>query len=67
VGAVAEPVVARESQVVCSHGDRFDSTLVGGSERLVERIVADRRLQAFPIKASDDLSYAGDTVNPPPP
>lgn len=41
----------------------FDSTLVGGSNALVQRIVDDSRLEAFPVSPTDDLGSGGDTVN----
>lgn len=41
----------------------FDSTLVGGSESLVQRILDDGRLEAFPVSPTDDLGSGGDTVN----
>jgi hypothetical protein len=44
----------------------FDSTLVGGSRALVEEICADEALEAFEVEEDDDLSLAGDTVNPVP-
>lgn len=42
----------------------FDSTLVGGSEALVEHIVGNPDLEAFRVNPSDDLAVRGDTVNP---
>lgn len=44
----------------------FDSTLVAGSEDLVEQIVTDPHLEAFRAHLSDDLTGHGDTVNPRP-
>ncbi|MEA4944203.1 MAG: hypothetical protein VB080_07165 [Propionicimonas sp.] len=42
----------------------FDSTLVGGSRTLVDAILADGTFEAFEVLADDDLSWAGDTLNP---
>jgi len=42
----------------------FDSTLVGGSERLVEQIVTDPHLEAFRVSHRGNLTHLGDTVNP---
>lgn len=44
----------------------FDSTLVAGSEALVQEIVHDDELEAFRVESTDDLTMAGDTVNPAP-
>ncbi|MGC5167951.1 hypothetical protein [Luteimicrobium sp. DT211] len=44
----------------------FDSTLVGGSRALVEAICGDETLEAFEVTEDDDLSLAGDTLNPVP-
>jgi hypothetical protein len=45
----------------------FDSTLVGGSEKLARWILEDRRLEAFPVDPRDLLTWNADKVNPPPP
>lgn len=42
----------------------FDSTLVGGSKILVERITSHLALEAFRVNASDDLTIRGDPINP---
>lgn len=42
----------------------FDSTLVGGSESLVEQIVTDPHLEAFRVSRRGNLTHLGDTVNP---
>lgn len=42
----------------------FDSTLVGGSRRLVDSILADPGLETFEVGPDDDLTWDGDTVNP---
>jgi len=41
----------------------LDSTLVGGSARLIKAVLADPRLEAFPVRPSDSLQYDADTVN----
>lgn len=43
----------------------FDSTLVGGSRELVDAILADDTFEAFEVGSDDDLTWDGDTVNPP--
>lgn len=43
----------------------FDSTLVGGSRALVDAILADEVFEAFEVGPDDDLTWDGDTVNPP--
>jgi hypothetical protein len=43
----------------------FDSTLVGGSENLVEEILSKPEFEAFPISPSDSLTWDADRVNPP--
>lgn len=43
----------------------FDSTLVGGSRELVDAILADDTFEAFEVGPDDDLTWDGDTVNPP--
>jgi hypothetical protein len=45
----------------------FDSTLVAGSEELVEEITNHPELEAFTVGPTDDLSHAGDEINPHPP
>jgi len=44
----------------------FDSTLVAGSEALIQEIVNHDELEAFRVEVTDDLTTAGDTVNPAP-
>jgi hypothetical protein len=41
----------------------FDSTLVGGSARLIEAVLADPRLEALPVRPDDSLQADADTVN----
>jgi hypothetical protein len=45
----------------------FDSTLVAGSEGLVADITGHPDLEAFAVKSTDDLTFEGDRINPPPP
>lgn len=44
----------------------WDSTLIAASGDVAQAILADRRLEAFPVGYDDDLSWCGDTVNPRP-
>jgi hypothetical protein len=44
----------------------FDSTLVAGSDALIEEIVHNDELEAVRVESTDDLTAAGDTVNPGP-
>lgn len=44
----------------------FDSTLVAGSDALLQEIVDSAELEAFRVESTDDLTTAGDTVNPGP-
>jgi hypothetical protein len=41
----------------------IDSTVVGGSASLIEDVLADPRLEAFPVAADDSLMEDGDRVN----
>jgi hypothetical protein len=43
----------------------FDSTLVGGSEKLARRIVEDDRFEAFAVGPDGLLTWDADKVNPP--
>ncbi|MCA0252847.1 MAG: hypothetical protein LCH76_11285 [Actinobacteria bacterium] len=43
----------------------FDSTLVGGSRELVDAILSDDTFEAYEVGPDDDLTWDGDTVNPP--
>ncbi len=43
----------------------FDSTLVGGSRELVDAILADDAFESFEVGPDDDLTWDGDSVNPP--
>jgi hypothetical protein len=43
----------------------FDSTLVGGSEKLARRILEDGRFEAFAVGPDDLLTWDADKVNPP--
>lgn len=45
----------------------WDSTLVAGSAAVVRALLADRRIESFPVDYRDDLSWFGDTINPRPP
>lgn len=40
-----------------------DSTLVGGPEPLIEGLIADPRLESYPVPPDGDLSLHGDPVN----
>lgn len=41
----------------------FDSTLVGGSQELIDAIVADPRLEALALPPNANLTHDGDTIN----
>lgn len=41
----------------------FDSTLVAGSDALIQEIVNSAELEAFRVESTDDLTTAGDAVN----
>jgi hypothetical protein len=43
----------------------FDSTLVGGSEKLARWILEDPRFEAFEVRPTDLLTWNADKVNPP--
>ncbi len=43
----------------------WDSTIVAGSRALVDAVLADPAVEAFEVGPDDDLSWDGDTVNPP--
>jgi hypothetical protein len=45
----------------------WDSTLVAGSAAMTRALLADRRIETFPVDYRDDLSWFGDTINPSPP
>ncbi|WP_338748032.1 hypothetical protein [Janibacter alittae] len=55
---------ADRSWVVASEID-WDSTIVAGSRSLVDAVLGDERFEAFEVGEEDDLTYEGDTVNPP--
>ncbi|MEN3122885.1 hypothetical protein [Janibacter sp. LM] len=55
---------ADRAWVVASEID-WDSTIVAGPRSLVDAVLADERFEAFEVDADADLSYEGDTVNPP--
>jgi hypothetical protein len=55
---------ADRSWFVASEID-FDSTLVGGSEKLAERILDDHHLEAFLVRPGDLLTWNADKINPP--
>ena len=44
----------------------WDSTLIAGSREVTEAILDDERLEAFEVAYGDDLSWAGDRINPRP-
>lgn len=46
-------------------GIDFDSTLVGGSDQLAERIIENERFEAFPVGPTDVLTWDADKINPP--
>lgn len=48
--------------VIASEID-FDSTLIGGSEALIDAVVADPRLEALRLPAEADLTSEGDRIN----
>ncbi|NYF99376.1 hypothetical protein [Janibacter cremeus] len=50
--------------VVASEID-WDSTVVAGPRSLVDVVLADERFEAFEVREDDDLTYEGDTINPP--
>ena len=50
--------------VVASEID-WDSTIVAGSRAVVEHVLADKRFEAFEVGEAADLTYEGNTVNPP--
>jgi hypothetical protein len=41
----------------------IDSTIVGGTTRLIEEILADPRLEALRVEPDDSLMYDGDRIN----
>jgi hypothetical protein len=41
----------------------FDSTLVGGSVRLIDVILRTPELDAWPVTADDSLAYDADGIN----
>ena len=43
----------------------FDSTLVGGSDRLIQAILANDALDAWPIQPDDSLAHDADLLNTP--
>jgi hypothetical protein len=44
----------------------FDSTLVAGPQALVDAVLAEPGLEAWPVGPDDDLTHEGDRVNPRP-
>lgn len=50
--------------VVASEID-WDSTIVAGPRSLVEAVLADERFEAFEVDERADLTWEGDTINPP--
>jgi hypothetical protein len=45
----------------------IDSTLVAGPDDLIAEITTHPELEAFAVKPTDDLTLAGDQINPRPP
>jgi hypothetical protein len=41
----------------------FTFTIIGGTRRLVDAVLADDRFEAFEVHEGDDLSWAGDVIN----
>ncbi|MET0763475.1 MAG: hypothetical protein ABWY29_01320 [Blastococcus sp.] len=41
----------------------FDSTLIGGSQELVDALLGCPGLEAWPVSPTDDLSFRGDRIN----
>ena len=41
----------------------FDSTLIGGPRELIDALLQQPDLEAWPVTATDDLSVDGDLVN----
>ncbi len=54
---------ADESWFVASEMD-FDSTLVGGSDKLIEAIVESSKLEAWQVEPSNSLAINADKINP---
>lgn len=42
----------------------FDSTLVGGAERLIEEILSTTEFEVFPVGPDDSLTWDADPINP---
>lgn len=55
---------ADRSWIVASEID-WDSTIVAGSRSLVDAVLANEQFEAFEVGEDDDLTYEGDTINPP--
>ena len=55
---------ADRAWVVASEID-WDSTIVAGARLVVDSVLADERFEAFEVGAHDDLTWEGDTINPP--
>jgi hypothetical protein len=45
----------------------FDSTLVGGTEQLIDAILAEPRLDTWRVGPGDSLAYDADKINHIPP
>ena len=43
----------------------FDSTIVGGSRELIEDVLSDANLEAWPIQPADSLAHDADPINTP--
>jgi hypothetical protein len=41
----------------------FDSTLIGGSAQLIEQVLAEPALDAWPVNPDDSLAADGDHIN----
>lgn len=55
---------ADRTWVVASEID-WDSSIVAGSQGLVDAVLADERFETFEVGEDDDLTYEGDPINPP--
>jgi hypothetical protein len=48
----------------CATEIDFDSTPVGGSRGLVDAVLAEPRLEAWPVAEGDSPAWDADTTNP---
>ena len=58
-----EPDLARRPLLVVASEVDFDSTLVGGSSKLIEAIVGSPELEAWQVKPTDSLAADADKIN----